>query len=515
MEKKLSTFQIALISTGGMLGCGWLFSPFYGYQTAGVGVLFSWAITAIITLIIGLSLAEVCCMLPLAGGIYRLMSITHDKRISSAFLILGWLSYVVYLPLEAQAVIQYLGFWLPSLVMKVGNQVELSWYGIACAVLIILGITWFNTMAITRVAKVNNLVSLWKILIPIAIALVVIIAYGSWHKFSNAINFTNFTGENVLLAVTSSGLAFAFSGFQNGLLLANQLKNPNRAIPLSLFCPIIVGVILYSLISLSYLATLNGATQSLLNATAPLLGLLSLLGLNSLFTILFIDAVVAPLGTTNVYIAGSARVLYGVGRGLFPKSKLVRLNNKNVPYVALWINAIVGILFLFPFPTWKELVNFLSSIVVFAYLAGPTSLLVLRKKQPDLERRFKLKFPYLSGVLGFVCCSWLIYWSGLNNLGYLSITLGIILFCYTFKLNWRNMFVEFFRSGYLLVYLLSLWFISWLRSKNIIPFPVDCFFVGIAGLIACYIFLEKSLPKEVLVQNLAQISIDECVNCEQ
>lgn len=510
MQKKLSTLQLALISTGGMLGCGWLFSPFYGYQTAGIGVLFSWAITAIITLIIGLSFAEVCCMLPLTGGIYRLMGITHNKNIASAFLLLGWLSYVVYLPLEAQAVIQYLGFWLPALVTKVGGQIELSWHGIFLAVMIILGITWFNTMAITRVAKVNNLVSLWKILVPIMVALIAIVIYGSWDKLFNAINFTNFTSENVLLAVTSSGLAFAFSGFQNGLLLARQIQNPTRAIPYSLFCPIIIGVILYSLISLSYLTTLNGNMQPLLNATAPLLGLLSLLGLHVLFTVLFIDAVIAPLGTTNVYIAGSARVLYGVGKGLFPKSILVKLNQKNVPYIALWINAAIGIFFLFPFPTWKQLVNFLSSIVVFAYLAGPISLLVLRKKQPNLHRAFKLKYPYFSGILGFVCCSWLIYWSGLTNLGYLCITLIIILLGKSLSNNWhwRHLKSEIIHNSYLLIYLFSLWMISWLRFKNLIPFPMDCAVVGVIGMLACYVFLQQSLPADELAQNIAGATCD-------
>jgi len=75
MHNKLSTLQLALISTGGMIGCGWLFSPFYGYQTAGIGVIYSWFITAIITLIIGLSFAEVCTSIPIVGGIYRLMGI--------------------------------------------------------------------------------------------------------------------------------------------------------------------------------------------------------------------------------------------------------------------------------------------------------------------------------------------------------------------------------------------------------------------------------------------------------
>lgn len=504
MNKRLSTFQLALISSGGMLGCGWLFSPFYGYQTAGIGVLYSWPLTAIIIAIIGLSFAEVCSMLPTAGGIYRFMNITHNKNIASVFLILGWLSYVVYLPLEAQAIVQYLGFWMPSLISKVANQVELSKYGVTLAVIIIFGITWFNTLVITKIANTNSVISFWKISIPIIISIIVIIFFGSWHKFTGAYNFANFNSENVLLAVTSSGLAFAFSGFQNGLLLANQVKNPAKAIPHSLLWPLIIGLVLYGLVSLSYLVTLDGKEQNILNATAPLLGLLSLLGLNFLFTILFIDAIIAPLGTTNIYTAVTSRILYVVGKEVFPKSKLTKLNKNQVPIVALWINAVIGIIFLFPLPTWKELVNFLSSLVILAYLAGPISLMVLRKKQPDLQRKFKVKCPYLIGIMGFVCCSWLIYWSGKTNLGYLWIVLLVMLVIYSSKSTNLRMFLCTIRDyGYMLIYLGSLWMISFLRAKNIIPFPIDNILVAAISPVFCYLLFKNSLTVAELEQNVA------------
>lgn len=504
MNKKISSLQLALLSTGGMIGSGWLFSPFYGYQTAGIGVIYSWIITAVITLIIGLSFAEICSTLPIIGGIYRLIGITHNKNIAGIFLILGWLSYVVYLPLEAQSVIQYLGFWFPSLIIKVANQVELSWYGIGVAAAIILLITWFNTLLITTIAKANSFVSLWKIAIPLIIALIAIICFGNWHYFISPHNFKNYTAENVVLAVTSSGLAFAFSGFQNGLILANQVKNPKKSIPYSLFTPVIVGLILYILLSISYLACLNGGDHEVINAAAPLLGLVAMMGLNWLLTILFIDAVLAPLGTTNVYVLVTSRILYSIGKKLYPKTKLTKINKNRAPSVALWLNALVAIVFLFPFPTWKELVNFLSSVVVFAYLAGPISVLVLHHKQPLLPRAFKLPYPNIIAVTGFICCGWLIYWSGLANLGYLFITLCIVTVERSiFRTKGSSLILSILNIWYLFAYLGSLWFISYLHSKHIIAFPLDNLIVSGVSLVFCYIFVRNSLPVEELEQNIS------------
>ncbi|MDE4959575.1 APC family permease, partial [Francisella tularensis subsp. holarctica] len=56
--------------------------------------------------------------------------------------------------------------------------------------------------------------------------------------------------EHILLAVTGSGLAFAFSVFQNGLIVANSAKNPRLAIPFSLIAPVVVGLIMYLSLSL-------------------------------------------------------------------------------------------------------------------------------------------------------------------------------------------------------------------------------------------------------------------------
>ena len=141
---KISTLHLILLSTGGMVGSGWLFAPFYGFQTAGVWVILSWIITAGLTLIIALAFAEVSTILPIVGGISRFISITHNRTLAFIFISLSWLSYVVALPLEAQATLQYLGFFLPILVHHTSHGVQLSKIGILFAIGIILGLTWFN-----------------------------------------------------------------------------------------------------------------------------------------------------------------------------------------------------------------------------------------------------------------------------------------------------------------------------------------------------------------------------------
>lgn len=152
-----------------------------------------------------------------------------------------------------------------------------------------------------------------KSFLPIAIALGMLTFYGSFDNFTHNTSSTSISFETILLAITGSGLAFAFSGFQNGLVVANSAKNPKLAIPLSLFAPVVVGLTMYLSLSLLFMFCLPASADHLAVNVAPLLGLLSLFGLHFIYTVLFIDAIVAPLGTSNVYAAVTGRVLQAFG----------------------------------------------------------------------------------------------------------------------------------------------------------------------------------------------------------
>ncbi|MSP33861.1 MAG: APC family permease [Rickettsiales bacterium] len=502
-NQKLSTLQLMLMSTGGMIGAGWLFSPYYGFQTAGLGVLLSWLIIAVLTLIIGVAFAEVVTLIPIVGGLSRFIGVTHNRTIAFMFLVLGWMSYVVYLPLEAQSAIQYLSFWYKDLVVQTDGATTLSGLGLAVAFAIIIFLTWFNTLLLKNVARANFPVSVWKIIVPIGIAWILIALFGDWENVKIANMHHAFSLESALLAITSSGIAFAFTGFQNGLILANSVSNPKKALPYSLFAPIIIGFILYSSLSLVYI-TCMGDKELAVGSAAPLLGVVSLFGIHIIITVLFIDAVVAPLGTANVYTAATARVLYGLAKDFFPKGLLNKLNKFSAPVYCLWLNALVGACFLMPFPTWQQLVDFLSSIVIFSYLAGPVTLLVLRQDFPNLDRPFKVMHHKLIGYGGFACCSLLIYWSSFNNLIYLTSLVAAIIFGYNLFVDKKpSKLINALKTNFFVIaYLLVIVAVKYLHREHLVAFPIDNLLIIIISCASCKIFISNKIDKEEIQKNL-------------
>ncbi|MFZ9035127.1 MAG: APC family permease [Francisellaceae bacterium] len=502
-QKNLSALQLTLLSCGGMIGTGWLFSPYYGFQAAGVWVMLSWLITAFLIFIIALCFAEVASNFPIGGSFLRYLNLTHSKGLGFLIITIGWLSYVVYLPLEAQGTMQYLGFWFPALIKEKAHSITLSNWGLLCSLLLMLGITLFNTLHIKKIAITNVGISLWKILLPVLAAIFVMYYYAKPQIFMHHYLSQAFDLKSILLAITTSGIAFAFTGFQNGLILANNAKNVKRAIPLSVIAPIIIGLLMYGLLSLLFIFCLPETAQFLTLAAAPLLGILGLLGMHCLLLLMFADSVISPLGTANVYTAVTARILSTSGY-IFTLNFLKKMNKVGTPINCLWVNFFIGTFFLLPLPTWKQLVTFLSSLVMLGCLSGPISLLVLRKTMVEKKKIFRLPFPHFFAYSGFISCSLFIYWSGTLNLIYITLLTLLLMMIYQLFLSSRYGRIRM-DSILFLLYVAILSLISLSGKWGLTPFPYDQLLLLPASCIFMYFFTSTHLSAAKIRNNFKRL----------
>jgi len=153
--------------------------------------------------------------------------------------------------------------------------------------------------------------------------------------------------------------------------------------------------------------------------------------------------------------------------------------------------------------------DFLSSIVIFSYLAGPIVLLVLRQDFPELKRPFKVKSHYLIGYGGFVCCSLLIYWSSFNNLIYLTALVFLIIISHNIFFNHRSskLFNEIADSFFIILYLGAILTIKYLHKINLITFPIDNLFIILLAIFFCKLFLKKKVARQEIENNLNKINL--------
>jgi amino acid transporter len=480
LKRDISTINILIASAGGMIGSGWLFSPYISAQIAGGNALISWIIAAIFMLLIALPLCELGTMFPIAGGMSNYPTFTHGREVGFLFAWTSWLSYVVMTPIEIQAILQYSSHLFPILVADQTATLSLSAYGYVAAICIMLFVVVLNSYGIKMLAECNKYASLIKFILP-SVAITALLKSSPSLANIKISLWDHESWVQIFTALSTGGVAFAFTGFQNGLILAGEVKNPQRNIPIAILGAVLIGFLLYFMLEFSFIAAMP--QKYLVNGwqalhfpgdSGPLVGLTSLLGLGLVATLLLFDAAFSPFGTTLVYTAATSRILYGMALNNHLPKIFLKVNRHNIPYVTLYVNLIVGMLSFLPFPGWQKLVAFLSSASILSYGIGPICLLALRKIQPDTPRPFRLSSSMMVCHLAFYACNLMLYWCGFSILWKLDIALGAGLFvCLAYQ---RKNPVCDAPIYWFTLYMTSLLVISYLGSFGgigILKFPYD------------------------------------------
>lgn len=481
LKRDISTTNILIASAGGMIGSGWLFSPFISAQMAGSNALISWIIAALFMVLIALPLCELGTMFPISGGMSNYPTFTHGREVGFLFAWTSWLAYVVMTPIEIQAILQYSSHFFPGLINHQTTDLTLSGYGYVSAIGIMLFVVILNSYGIKLLAECNKYASIIKFILP-SIAIIALL-YNAPSFINVTINVsTKKNWEHIFAALSAGGVVFAFTGFQNGLILAGEVKNPQRNIPIAILGAVLIGFILYFMLQLSFIAAVpqkylvhGWGALSYPGDSGPLVGLALLLGLGVIATLLMIDAAFSPFGTTLVYTAATSRIVYGMALSQHLPNLFLKVNRHRIPYITLYANFIVGAASFMPFPGWQKLVAFLSSASILSYSIGPICLLAMRKLQPDRHRPFKLSFSLVLSHLAFYVCNLMLYWCGFSIIWKLDIALLLGLgICLTH--HHQNPFKCDSSLYWFITYMSTLLIISYLGSFGgigMLKFPID------------------------------------------
>ncbi|NMG73045.1 APC family permease, partial [Parazoarcus communis] len=126
--------------------------------------------------------------------------------------------------------------------------------------------------------------------------------------------FAPYGWSAVLTAIATSGIVFAFNGFQSPINLAGEARNPGRNVPIAVIGSILLAAVIYVALQVAFLGAVP--PESLVNGWhgidyhSPFAQLAIALNLNWLAIVLYIDAFVSPSGTGSTYMATTTRMIY-------------------------------------------------------------------------------------------------------------------------------------------------------------------------------------------------------------
>ncbi len=497
LNRRFSPLNLLMLSINGMVGSAWLFAPLYAAKIAGAAAIIAWLIGGVATAIIALTFAELSVLFPVAGGTAQIPQLSHGMFASFMLSWVAWLSALTMAPIEVQAVLQYASTYFSSLTHLVNDVPVLTLTGFFWATLLMLGLCFVNIASFKGLIRFNLILFIFKVFVIIlTVAMLLRVSYHPTN-FIGVGNIFSVSGwQAILAAVATGGVAFAFTGFKHGVELAGEAKKMAIGIPLAIVGSVICCMLLYMGLQIAFIGALdphfltNGWQHITFKGdVGPFAGLAAFLGLVWLLKLLYVDAVISPLGAGLIYVTSTARIIYAMSQiGYVPKF-LSYLNKQKFPVAAIFLNFALGMFLFLPLPGWQAMVSFLVSGMVISYAIGPIALLCLRLEIPNEKRAFRLPAANVLCTLAFYFCNLISYWTGWETIYRLSIAMVIgfaffLLACVRGRL--KNQELGLRSAIWIVPYLSGLVLISYLGAfggKNIIPFGWDFLVIGVFSMV--------------------------------
>jgi amino acid transporter len=496
LNRKLGTFALTMTGVGSIIGSGWLFGAWKAAKVAGPAAIFAWILGMAAILLIGLTYAELGAMFPVSGGAVRYAQYSHGSLAGFMAGWANWIAIVSVIPIEAEASVQYMSSWPWHWVQNLYDGKHLTTIGLLCAAVLVLFYFFINYWTLELFSRVNTLITVFKLAVPTLTAIGILLAGFHPGNFSHYGGFVPNGWSGVLTAIATSGVIFAFNGFQSPVNLAGEAKNPNKTVPRAVLGSILIAGVIYVLLQVAFVGAVTPDMVShgwgSITLNSPFANLAMALGLNWLAIILFADAFVSPSGTGITYTATTSRMIVGMTEnGWFPKVFGAVHPFYKIPRRSMLLNLVVEYAFLLMFRGWGELSSVISVATLVSYLTSPVAVMSLRKTAANLKRPLKLKGLRWIAPSAFMLASLILYWARWPLTGEVIIVMlvGLPIFLhYQRKEGWAG-FGKHLKAGlWLVVYMLYMMLVSWLGSPafggtGVIPYGWDMVLVAVSALV--------------------------------
>lgn len=486
-KRELGFWHLTGIALGGVIGSGWLLGPMRAAKEAGPAAIIPWVVGGVALVLMSLVLVELGASVPLSGGLVRWPFHSSGRLVGTLAGWSIWVAYAINPPSEAAAMMQYLSKYLPGLY---GKNDRLTTSGILLGLAIVVFFVLVNWFGIRLFAQVNLVLTIAKFAVPV-ITMAALFASG-FHtgNISDHGGFAPSGYDAALSATTTTGVIFAYTGFQGPLDLAGEAKNAKRDIPRAVVTALLVSMVIYMALQVAFIGALPGSELVHgwhgIDMKSPFTELAVLLNFTWLSWTLSATAVVSPGGSAMVYTAESGRTVFAMGlNGLLPNA-IAKVNRRSgIPRRALVVNSLIGAATLLSLKEWNDMVALASALTLFGYSISLVSEQAIRRRYPRLMAGWVGGTSVIAPV-SFVVTSLLFYWSTWGHLKVAGVVLLIALAAYGWERLRHGSGVRDLTSGlWVIGYLLALFAVSKLGNyggTGLIPKPFDSILAALTGL---------------------------------
>ncbi|KAI8991458.1 amino acid/polyamine transporter I [Mycotypha africana] len=405
LQKKVTFWNGLGLVVGMMIGSGLFSSPGPVLESSGAygTALVIWFISGLIALSGALCYSELGTMLPQNGGesvylgrafgslvsfMFEFFSIVVQKPGSLAIVCtvfgeyvsrIAYHTYFFHIPHDSDAAAQLADSIIPSFLPKL------------LAIVCLIVLTTINAFSVKAGVRVQDVLTLVKVLTAIVISIVGIIVltnknlvvgdsiHGDAFKNINSISFGQF-------GVAFYSALWAFDGWNNLNYVSGEMKDSHRDLPRVIIFGIPLVIVCYMLSNVAYLAALRPEVVMHTNTVSMDFG-------KKIFgpaggIIFAVCVAFSCFGSANASVFTGARIIYvSAKQGHIPSlfGKLHQIRQTPIP--ALILQAILTTIMIM-IGSFRVLINFYSYGAWIFHFLAVLCLLVLRYTEPDLQRPY-------------------------------------------------------------------------------------------------------------------------------
>lgn len=338
-----------------------------------------WVAGGLYALLGALSIAELGTAIPRSGGQY----VFAQRALGPyAGFIVGWSDWLSTCGTTAAVSIvigEYTGKLFPALAGPKKIVIIAAFITIVFAVLQWSGIRWGS--------RVQNLTSLMKALAFVALV-IACFTFGGGGANTGAPPSAIPAGWPLVFAVVVALqlVIYTYDGWAGVVYFSEEVREPSRDIPRSLFGGVLLIIGIYLLVNLALvyilpLSRIAGDNLAIGTAAQTVFGKYG-------ETIIRALTIISMLSSINAYHLMATRVLFSMSRDGLCSNKAVRVNEGGTPTIALFVSTSVALLFLLS-GTFNKVIAILAFFFVVNYTISFISVFVLRQREPELKRPYR------------------------------------------------------------------------------------------------------------------------------
>ena len=402
-ERVLSKKDIIALAFGAMIGWRWVVLTGEWIRKAGsMGAIVAFTMGGVMILFVGLTYAELTAAMPKCGGehvfSYRALG-RNPSFICTWAIVLGYVSVVAFEAVAFPTVLEYLfsSSYLKGYMYTVaGYDVYASWVIIGSISSII--ITIINYFGVKPAAVMQGIVTLMIACVGISL-----FAGSMFNGNIQNIQPSFVNGGKGILSVAVM-TPFMYVGFDVLPQAAEEINVPFKKIGKIIVLSVIMAIVWYAMIIYSTSRALNASEVAASNLVAAD-AMQKVFGNSPLASkVLILAGIGGILTSWNSFFMGGSRAIYSMAESDMLPRFLAKLHPKyKTPTNAI---ILIGVISTFAPLLGRNMLVWLSNsggfTIVISYLTVAISFLVLRKKEPNMPRPYKVKGAKFVGTMAVV-----------------------------------------------------------------------------------------------------------------